>query len=276
MTVDEAAAPPPASTAPAPERATLNLTLRVWRQAGPDRPGHFDTIPVPDVSPDMSFLEMLDVVNERLNQEGKEEISFDSDCREGICGSCSLMINGIPHGPQKGTATCQLHMRKFADGEAITVEPWRATAFPVVKDLVVDRSALDRIIEAGGFISVQAASAPDANSTPVPKVVADAAFDAAACIGCGACVAACPNGAAQLFTASKVAHLNLLPQGQPQRYRRVRDMVDTMEEYFGSCTNHRECEAACPKEISIDFIAVMNKDYLRSQFKNRRYLSRKS
>ena len=218
---------------------------------------------------------MLDVVNERLVSENREPIAFDHDCREGICGMCSLMINGQAHGPQRGTATCQLHMRKFADGDTIVIEPWRSASFPVVRDLAVDRAAFDRIIEAGGYISVSTGSAPDANLIPVPKVVSDAAFDAAACIGCGACVAACPNGAAQLFTAAKVAHLNLLPQGQAQRYARTEAMVETMDGLFGSCTNHRECEAACPKSISVDFIALMNKDYLRAKVKNRRYLSRK-
>jgi succinate dehydrogenase / fumarate reductase iron-sulfur subunit len=224
----------------------------------------------------MSFLEMLDVVNERLASDGVEPISFDHDCREGICGTCSLMINGQAHGPERGTATCQLHMRTFSDGDTITIEPFRATAFPVIKDLMVDRAAFDRIVEAGGYITVAAGSAPDANLIPVPKVVADAAMDAAACIACGACVAACPNSAANLFTAAKAAHLNLLPQGQAQRYQRTEAMVDTMEDFFGSCTNHGECEAACPKEISIDFIATLNKDYLRAKLKNRRYLSRKS
>lgn len=255
---------------------TLNVTLEVWRQDGPAAPGRFDTIAVPDVSDEMSFLEMLDLVNERLINEGRDPIVFDHDCREGICGTCSLMINGQAHGPQRGTATCQLHMRKFADGDTIVVEPWRATAFPLVKDLMVDRSALDRIVEAGGYITAPTGGAPDANLIPIPKAVSDAAMDAAACIQCGACVAACPNSAAQLFTAAKVAHLNLLPQGQPERYARVEAMVETMEEYFGSCTNHGECQEACPKKIPIDFIATMNKDYLKAKFKNRRYLSRSS
>lgn len=251
----------------------LNIHLKVWRQAGPDAAGHFDEIPAPGIKDEMSFLEMLDLVNERLIAEGKEAIVFDHDCREGICGTCSLMINGQAHGPQKGTATCQLHMRKFEDGQEIVVEPWRATAFPIVRDLMVDRSALDRIVESGGFITAETGGAPDANLTPIPKSVADAAMDAAACIGCGACVAACPNSAAQLFTSAKVSHLNLLPQGQAERYSRVEAMVDTMEEFFGSCTNHGECQEACPKEISIDFIAYMNRDYLKAKFKNRKLLS---
>jgi succinate dehydrogenase iron-sulfur subunit len=248
----------------------VKVTLRVWRQKDADDDGRFETYDAEDISPDMSFLELFDVVNERLIAVGKEPIAFDHDCREGICGSCSMMINGRAHGPERGTATCQLHMRKFRDGDHITVEPWRAAAFPVIKDLVVDRNALDRIVEAGGYISVPTGSAPDANLILIPKEAADASMDAAACIGCGACVAACPNSAAQLFTAAKVSHLALLPQGQPERYQRVLAMVDTMESMFGSCTNHRECEAACPKEISIDFIAMMNRDYLRAQFKNRR------
>jgi succinate dehydrogenase / fumarate reductase iron-sulfur subunit len=251
----------------------MNITLQVWRQAGPERTGAFVTYQVDGVSPDMSFLEMLDVLNDRLTNQGEEPIAFEHDCREGICGSCGVMIDGQAHGPQLGTATCQLHMRRFENGSTITVEPWRAAAFPVIRDLVVDRSAFDRIIAAGGFISANTGAAPDANMIPVPKEVADTAFDAAACIGCGACVAACPNGAGQLFTAAKVAHLNLLPQGQAERYLRVERMVETMEQYFGSCTNHGECEAACPKSISIDFIAMMNRDYLRSKIVNRRLLA---
>jgi succinate dehydrogenase / fumarate reductase iron-sulfur subunit len=243
----------------------LNVTLKVWRQDGPDAPGHFDIIDAPDINDEMSFLEMLDIVNERLINEGRDPIVFDHDCREGICGTCSLMINGQAHGPQRGTASCQLHMRKFADGDTIVVEPFRATAFPVVKDLMVDRSALDRIVEAGGYITAPTGGAQDANAILIPKVVADAAMDAAACIQCGACVAACPNSAAQLFTSAKVSHLNLLPQGQPERYARVEAMVETMEEYFGSCTNHRECSAACPKEISIDFIAMLNRDFRKAR-----------
>ena len=221
----------------------------------------------------MSFLEMLDVMNEQLINQGKEPVAFDHDCREGICGSCSLYINGRPHGPLQ-TTTCQLHMRKFKSGDEIVIEPWRASAFPIIKDLMVDRSAFDRIIESGGFISANTGGAPDANLIPIPKTVADAAMDAAECIGCGACVAACPNGAANLFTAAKITHLNLLPQGQAERYKRTEAMVETMDEYFGSCTNHGECEAACPKEISIDVIALMNKDYRKSKLKNRKEISR--
>ena len=255
---------------------TMDLKLRVWRQAGTDAPGVFEDIDARDISPEMSFLEMFDVVNDRLVAEGGEPIAFDHDCREGICGSCSMMINGRAHGPSEGTATCQLHMRKFHDGDEIVVEPWRARAFPIIRDLVVDRSAFDRIVEAGGYISVPTGSAPDANLILIPKEAADAAMDAAACIGCGACVAACPNGAAQLFTAAKVAHLSLLPQGQPERYERVINMVEVMESYFGSCTNHGECEKACPKEISIDFIALLNRDYVKAQFKNRKLAGQKS
>ena len=251
----------------------INVTLKVWRQDGPDAAGNFDVIDAPGIKDEMSFLEMLDLVNERLISDGKEAIVFDHDCREGICGTCSLMIDGQAHGPQKGTATCQLHMRKFDDGDEIVIEPWRATAFPIIKDLMVDRSAFDRIVESGGFITAETGGAPDANLIPIPKPVADAAMDAAACIGCGACVAACPNSAANLFTSAKVSHLNLLPQGQAERFSRAEAMVDTMEEFFGSCTNHGECQEACPKEISIDFIALMNKDYLKSKFKNRRLLS---
>ena len=248
----------------------MHLKLHVWRQAGPDAVGRMETYEANDISEEMSFLEMLDIVNERLNAEGKEPIAFEHDCREGICGSCGMMINGQAHGPQKGTATCQLHMRKFADGEEIHIEPWRARAFPVLKDLIVDRSAFDTIVEAGGYITAPTGAAPDANLTLVPKEVADAAMDAAACIGCGACVAACPNSAAQLFTSAKLNHLNLLPQGQAERWSRVEAMVDTMEQYFGSCTNHAECQDACPKSISIDYIALMNRDYVKAKFKNRR------
>jgi succinate dehydrogenase / fumarate reductase iron-sulfur subunit len=255
--------------------STLDLTLKVWRQAGPDEPGRLETYDVPGVSEDMSFLEMLDVLNERLLALGEEPVAFEHDCREGICGSCGMMINGRAHGPQPGTATCQLHMRKFRDGDVITVEPWRAAAFPIVKDLVVNRSAFDRIVESGGYITVNSGAAPEANLIPVPKEAADAAFDAAACIGCGACVAACPNSAAQLFTSAKLAHLNLLPQGQAERYQRVEAMVDTMEEYFGSCTNHAECQEACPKSISIDYIALMNRDYVKAKFKNRKLLGQR-
>lgn len=251
-----------------------DLTLKVWRQSGPDDAGHFESHRIAEVSEEASFLEVLDIVNERLIEEGKDAITFDHDCREGICGTCSLMINGQAHGPQRGTATCQVHMRVFADGQEIVVEPWRARSFPIIKDLMCDRSTFDRIIESGGYITAPTGGAPDANIIPVPKVVADAAMDAASCIGCGACVAACPNGAANLFTGSKIAHLNLLPQGQSERLSRTEAMVETMEEYFGSCTNHGECEAACPKEISIDVIALMNADYLKAKLKNRKLLSR--
>jgi succinate dehydrogenase / fumarate reductase, iron-sulfur subunit len=243
----------------------MRLTLRVWRQAGPDAPGAFETYEVDELNEEMSFLELLDLLNERLVSEGREPVAFDSDCREGICGSCGVMIDGQPHGPQRGTATCQLHLRLFDDGDVVTVEPFRSAGFPLVKDLVVDRSAFDRIIEAGGYITAPTGSAPDANLIPVAKARADRAMDAAQCIACGACVAACPNGAGQLFTAAKLAHLNLLPQGQPERERRTVGMVEEMERWFGSCTNHRECEAACPKEISIDFIAMLNRDYRKAR-----------
>lgn len=247
----------------------MDLTLRIWRQRGPDAEGRFATYEVTGVSPDASFLEMLDLLNEQLTDRGDEPVVFESDCREGICGTCGLMIDGRAHGPWLNTATCQLHMRAYADGDTITIEPWRAEGFPVIRDLVVDRTPFDQIVEAGGYISVPTGAAPDANLVPVPKETADRAFEAAACIGCGACVAACPNGAAQLFTSAKVAQLNLLPQGQPERYRRTADMVDTMEQTFGSCTNHAECQAACPKDISIDFIAFMNRDYLRAKLQQR-------
>jgi succinate dehydrogenase / fumarate reductase iron-sulfur subunit len=251
---------------------TLKLTLKVWRQDGPATDGRFETYEATGISPDMSFLEMLDTVNEQLIDADQVPIEFDHDCREGICGSCGIMIDGKAHGPQKGTATCQLHMRHYRDGDTIVLEPWRAGGFPVIRDLMVDRRALDAIIEAGGFISVNTGSAPEANLTPVPKDAADSAMDAAACIQCGACVAACPNSAAQLFTAAKIEHLNQLPQGQAERWKRTEAMVETMEEFFGSCTNHGECEAACPKEIPIDFIAYMNRDYVKSKYKNRRLL----
>jgi succinate dehydrogenase / fumarate reductase, iron-sulfur subunit len=247
----------------------MDLTLKIWRQAGPETAGGFEDYRVTGVSEDASFLEMLDLLNEQLIAGGREPVAFDHDCREGICGSCGVMIDGVPHGPQRGTATCQLHMRHYRDGAEIVIEPFRATGFPVIKDLVVNRSAFDRIIESGGYISVPTGSAPDANLMPVPKADADLAMDAAACIGCGACVAACPNGAAQLFTSAKAAHLNLLPQGQPERYDRTVNMVTVMEQYFGSCTNMGECEAACPKLISLDFIALLNKDYRRAQFRGR-------
>jgi len=241
----------------------MQLSLQVWRQPGPTAEGRFVRYAVKDVSPDMSFLEVLDVLNEDLVHWGEAPIAFDHDCREGICGSCGMVINGRPHGPRRATTACQLHMRHFTDGQEIWIEPWRAHAFPVVKDLVVDRSAFDRIIQAGGFISVRTGSAPEANSLPVPKTAADLAMDAAACIGCGACVAACPNASAMLFVAAKVSHLGVLPQGQPERGRRVVRMVARMDaEGFGACTNHGECMAACPKEIRIDFIAWLNRDYL--------------
>ena len=241
----------------------MNLTLKVWRQANGDVRGKLVTYDVPGISPDMSFLEMLDVVNERLTEKGEIPIAFDHDCREGICGACSLMINGVAHGPEKGTATCQLHMRSFKDGDTIVVEPWRARAFPIVKDLIVNRSAFDRIIQAGGYISAATGGAQDANSILVPKVDVDRAMDAAACIGCGACVAACPNASASLFTAAKITHLGLLPQGQPERQRRALAMVQQMDiEEFGACSLFGECQEACPKEISIDSIVRMNRDFL--------------
>ena len=240
----------------------MNITVRVWRQAGPQAKGRMVGYLVPDISENMSFLEMLDVLNERLTQRGEEPIAFDSDCREGICGQCGLVIDGVPHGPQQ-TTTCQLHMRSFADGAMIDIEPWRADPFPVIKDLVVNRGAFDRIIQAGGYISAPTGTAPDAHATPVPKVNADHAFDAATCIGCGACVAACPNGSAMLFTAAKVTHLALLPQGQPERHSRVRGMVAQQDaEGFGGCTNIGECVAVCPKSIPMDTINQLNRDML--------------
>lgn len=249
---------------------SMNLVLNVWRQAGPNQPGQFERYEAKDINDHMSFLEMLDVVNENLLAEGKEPIAFDHDCREGICGMCGVVINGRAHGPQGATTTCQLHMRHFNDGDEITLEPWRADGFPVVKDLVVDRSAFDRIIQAGGYVSVRTGAARDANEIPIPKKDADRAMDAAQCIGCGACVAACPNASAMLFVAAKVAHLGLLPQGQPERYDRVRKMVGQMDaEGFGHCTNHYECMAACPKGIDVEFIARMNRDLIKAMVTSR-------
>ena len=243
----------------------MKVILHVWRQTGPADAGRMVRYEAGEISPDMSFLEMLDVVNERLMLTGETPIAFDHDCREGICGACSLMINGVAHGPNTGTATCQLHMRSFDDGDEISVEPWRARAFPVIKDLVVNRSALDRIIAAGGYISAPTGSAVDGNTTLIPKEAVDTAMDAAQCIGCGACVAACPNGSASLFTAAKITHLGLLPQGQPERLPRARRMVEQMDaEGFGGCTLYGECQEACPKMISIDTITRMNRDYLRA------------
>jgi succinate dehydrogenase / fumarate reductase iron-sulfur subunit len=243
----------------------MRIHLRVWRQAGPNAPGKLEIYTADPVSPDLSFLEMLDVVNEDLIRKGQEPIAFDSDCREGICGACGFMIDGRPHGPEPCTTVCQLHMRHFKDGDTITLEPWRAKAFPVVKDLVVDRSAFDRIIQAGGYTSVNVGGAPDANALPVARPSAELAFDAAQCIGCGACVASCKNASAALFTSAKVAHLALLPQGQVERSSRVLAMVDRMDaEGFGSCSNEGECEAVCPKGISLRNIATMNKDYWRA------------
>ena len=247
----------------------LNLKLRIWRQKNAASKGSMMEVEAKGISPHMSFLEMLDVVNEDLLKKGQEPVAFDSDCREGICGMCSLVINGIPHGPDRGTATCQLHMRRFKDGDTITIEPWRAKAFPPVKDLVVDRSAFDRVIASGGFVSVNTGSAPDANDIPIGKKDAERAMDAAACIGCGACVAACKNASAMLFVAAKVSHLSLLPQGQVEKEQRVRGMVGQMDkEGFGNCSNQYECEAVCPKQISVGFIAKMNHDYLLASSKS--------
>ena len=248
----------------------MKFLLRVWRQPNATSPGAMVDYEAADISPDMSFLEMLDVVNEQLTEHGDEPIAFDHDCREGICGMCSLMINGAAHGPMKGTATCQLHMRSFTDGQTIIIEPWRARAFPVIRDLIVDRSALDRIIQAGGFISASTGGAQDANTILVPKEEAEAAMDAAACIGCGACVAACPNASASLFTASKISHLGHLPQGQAERYRRALSMVAQMDlESFGGCTLFGECQEACPKEISMDTISRMNRDFINAGLRSK-------
>jgi succinate dehydrogenase / fumarate reductase iron-sulfur subunit len=245
----------------------MNLTLHVWRQASPDAKGGFVKYEAKEISEHASFLEMLDVVNEDLTVAGEEPIAFESDCREGICGTCGIVISGVPHGPPEGIATCQLHMRLFNDGDEIWIEPFRAAPFPVLKDLIVDRSALDRIIQAGGYISVNTGSPQDANDIPIPKDVAELSMDAAACIGCGACVAACPNASAMLFTSAKVEHLNLLPQGDPEKHRRVMQMIEQMDrEGFGNCTNHGACQKACPKEISVDFIARLNRDLLKASF----------
>jgi succinate dehydrogenase / fumarate reductase iron-sulfur subunit len=244
----------------------MDLKLRVWRQAGTDAIGAFEDIDATDISPEMSFLEMFDVVNDRLVADGRDPIAFDHDCREGICGSCSMMINGRAHGPSEGTATCQLHMRKFHDGDEIVVEPWRARAFPIIRDLVVDRSAFDRIIAAGGYVSVNVGGAPDGNAILIPKDVSETAMDSAACIGCGACVAACKNASAHLFMSAKISHLALLPQGQQERYSRVTAMIDQADsEGFGSCSNEGECEAVCPKEIPISNIARMTREYIKAQ-----------
>jgi succinate dehydrogenase / fumarate reductase iron-sulfur subunit len=254
---------------------SIDLTLHVWRQKDRKDPGALKTYQVKGVSTHASFLEMLDILNQQLVARGEEPVAFDSDCREGICGMCGLMINGRPHGGQRGTTTCQLHMRTFENGAEIYIEPWRAEAFPVLKDLCVDRGAFDKVIQAGGYVTANCGSAPDANSVPVPKEQADRAFEAAACIGCGACVAACPNGSAMLFTAAKLSHLHNLPQGQPERMRRTAAMVTVMDEAgFGNCTNHYECEAACPKEISRDTMAQMYRDYAKTAFKYRAHDSK--
>jgi succinate dehydrogenase / fumarate reductase iron-sulfur subunit len=246
---------------------TINLTLKVWRQEGPEKKGRLETYPARDISTDMSFLEMIDVINEQLTLDGKEPIAFDHDCREGICGMCGAVVDGHAHGPEKGTTLCQLHMRHFSDGDTIVIEPWRSRAFKVVKDLVVDRSAFDEIIQVGGYISANAGGAPDGNAIPIPQSVAELAMDAAACIGCGACVAACPNASAMLFVGAKVSHLGLLPQGRPEAAKRVQSMVSRMDALgFGNCTNEAECEAACPKEISITNIARLNREFLKAKF----------
>ncbi|MGB6554013.1 MAG: succinate dehydrogenase/fumarate reductase iron-sulfur subunit [Candidatus Binataceae bacterium] len=249
----------------------MNLKLKIWRQASSSAPGEFKDYQVAGITPDMSFLEMLDVLNEDLTMRGEAPVAFEHDCREGICGSCGFLVNGEAHGGRRGTTVCQLSMRFFKDGDSLALEPWRARAFPILRDLIVDRSPFDRIIQAGGFISASTGSAPEANATLVPKSSSDTAFDAAACIGCGACVAACPNASAMLFTSAKLTHLNSLPQGQPQRDQRTLNMVTAMSrELFGSCTNHGECEAVCPKEIPLEFIGNMNHDLMRATFRRRR------
>lgn len=246
---------------------TISLTLKIWRQKNPQERGQFETYPAKDISTDMSFLEMLDVVNEQLTLAGNDPIAFDHDCREGICGTCGSVVNGHAHGFEKGTTLCQLHMRHFPDGDTIVIEPWRSRAFPIIKDLVVDRSALDQIIQAGGYISVNTGGAPDGNALPIPQEAAEKAMDAAACIGCGACVAACPNASAMLFAGAKISHLALLPQGKPEAARRALKMLKTMDALgFGNCSNERECEAQCPKEISIVNIARMNREFLKASF----------
>ena len=251
----------------------ITVTLKIWRQSGPDDKGHFETYRMENISTDISFLELLDLLNEKLTLEGKDPVAFDHDCREGICGSCGAVVNGIPHGPLKGTTLCQLYMRNFKDGETIVVEPFRAKPFKVIKDLVVDRSALDEIIKEGGYISVNTGQAPEANSIPVSPKIAEQAFDAAQCIGCGACVAACPNASAMLFVGAKISHLSLLPQGRPEAEKRVISMVRKMDELgFGNCSNHRECEAVCPKQIKIINIARMNREFIKAAFfSNERY-----
>ena len=246
---------------------TINLTLKIWRQKGPNVKGYLETYHASNISTDLSFLEMIDIINEQLTLDGKDPIAFDHDCREGICGTCGAVVNGRPHGPEKGTTLCQLHMRHFSDGDIIVVEPWRSRAFPVIKDLAVDRSAMDQIIQAGGYISVNTGSAPEANTIPIPQETAEMAMDAAACIGCGACVASCPNASAMLFTGAKISHLALLPQGKPEAAKRALAMVYKMDKLgFGNCTNERECEAECPKEISITNIARLNREFLKAGF----------
>jgi len=249
----------------------MDLTLYVWRQDGPDKPGRLEQYSAKDISADMSFLEMLDVVNEGLIKGGNEPIAFDHDCREGICGMCSQVINGVPHGPKEKTTVCQLHMRNFKDGDTLYIEPWRARAFPVIKDLIVDRSALDRVMQSGGYISVHTGGVPDANTVLIPKSVADTAMDAAECIGCGACVAACPNGSAMLFTSAKVSHLAKMPQGRVEAAQRVCVMTEAMlREGFGNCSNHYECQAACPKGINVKFIATLNREFIKAHFSGRK------